>query len=93
MVRPSDPVKLTKLINILKNVPGSNLPDAMMMANYSAEEVSDLSFRRFLQRALPGHSLEAFRALVAGGDTTIWRVLQRQGRWLRPNLCVLNRHG
>jgi hypothetical protein len=25
--------------------------------------VSDLSFRRFLQRALPGHSLEAFSSL------------------------------
>jgi hypothetical protein len=44
------------------------ISDAMIMANYSTEEVSNLSFRRFLQHALPGYSLKPFRALVANGN-------------------------
>ena len=62
MVRPVDQAKLKKLIR----VPHLSLPDAMKMAKYSDNEISDRSLQRVLLRDLPGHSLIAFREILAG---------------------------
>ena len=62
----ADPAKLKKLTNILLRMPLLQLRDAMNLAKYSDEEIADVAFRRFLQRALPGGSLKAFKAQTAG---------------------------
>lgn len=62
----ADPAKLKKLIKIFLRMPLLQLRDAMNLAKYSDEEIADVAFRRFLQRALPGRSLKGLRAHVAG---------------------------
>jgi len=59
MVRPVDQAKLKKLISFIRLVPHLSLPDAMKMAKYSDNEISDRSLQRVLLRHLPGHSLIA----------------------------------
>ena len=66
MVRPVDQAKLKKLISFIRLVPHLSLPDAMKMAKYSDNEISDRSLQRALLRHLPGHSLIAFREILAG---------------------------
>ena len=66
MVRPVDQAKLKKLISFIRLVPHLSLPDAMKMAKYSDNEISDRSLQRVLLRHLPGHSLVAFREILAG---------------------------
>jgi hypothetical protein len=57
MVRSVDSAKLKKLVGVFKKVPHLSIPDAMKLAKYSGEEISDLIFRHFLQRTLPSESL------------------------------------
>jgi hypothetical protein len=66
MVRLVDQAKLKKLLGVFKKVPHLSIPDAMKLAKYSDNEISDLTFCRFLQRALPGGLINAFSALLAG---------------------------
>ncbi len=66
MVQLVDQAKLKKLSGVFKKVPHLSIPDAMKLAKNSDDEISDLTFRRFLQRALPGGLINAFRALLAG---------------------------
>ena len=66
MVRLVDQAKLKKLISFIRLVPHLSLPDAMKMAKYSDNEISDRSLQRVLLRHLPGHSLVAFREILAG---------------------------
>jgi hypothetical protein len=65
MVRLVDSVKLKKLVQVFKKVPHLTIPDAMKLAKYSNEEVSDCTFQRFLLRALLGGLLNGFNALLA----------------------------
>ena len=62
----ANPAKLKKLTKILIRTPQIQLRDAMMLAKYSVEEISDKAFRCFLQRALPGSSLTGLKAQTAG---------------------------
>ena len=60
----ADPAKLKKLKKIMIQAPTLQLRHAMKAANYSDEEIADIAFRRFLQRALPGGSMKGLRAGV-----------------------------
>jgi hypothetical protein len=66
MVRLVDQAKLKKLISFIRLVPHLSLPYAMKMAKYSNNKVSDCSLQRVLLHHLPGHSLVAFREILAG---------------------------
>jgi hypothetical protein len=66
MVRSVDSAKLKKLVGVFKKVPHLSIPDAMKLAKYSCEEVSNLTFRRFLRCTLLSGMLNGFRALLAG---------------------------
>ncbi len=65
MVQSADLAKLKKLVHVFKKVPHLTIPDAMKLAKYSDEEVSDHTFQRFLLCALSGGSLNGFRVLLA----------------------------
>ncbi len=47
--------------------PNLQLRHAMKAANYSDDEIADIAFRCFLQRALPGGSIKGLREHVAAG--------------------------
>jgi hypothetical protein len=64
MVRLVDPAKFAKLVKVVRLAPNLFIPDAMKLAEYSNDEIADLSFRRLLQRRLRGGSLDSFRAIV-----------------------------
>ena len=68
MVRSSsvDPDKVQKCIKYLKNRPDLKVPQAMKLANFSVEEVADLSFRCVIQQSLPGKTLKGLKAHVSG---------------------------
>ena len=66
MVRPVDQAKLKKLISFIRLVPHLSLPYAMKMAKYSENKVSNRSLQRVPLCHLPGHSLVAFREILAG---------------------------
>jgi hypothetical protein len=51
---------------VSKMLPHLSIPDAMKLAKYSDEEVSNRTLQRFLQRALPGGSINMVRAILAG---------------------------
>jgi hypothetical protein len=62
----ADPAKLKKLIAIFLWMPQIQLREAMESAKYSDEEITDVAFHRFLQRALAGGFLKGLRAYLAG---------------------------
>jgi hypothetical protein len=62
----ADPAKLKKLVNTFLWTPQIRLRDAMTIAKYPNEEIKDKTFCRFLQRALPGSFLKAFKAQTVG---------------------------
>ena len=64
MVRSSsvDPDMIKKCIKCLINRPDMKVPAAMKLTNFSVEEVANLSLRRFIQRSLPGKTLEGLKA-------------------------------
>ena len=68
MTRPTfiDPAKLQRLIVTYRRMPQIELQEAMKLANFSPDEVSDIAYRRCVQRSLPGGSIKAFRASMSG---------------------------
>jgi hypothetical protein len=61
-----NPAKLKKFLNVIFQVPKLHVPDAMKLANFSDEDIADLSLRRFLQRSLPGGMIKAMKAHLVG---------------------------
>jgi hypothetical protein len=47
-------------------MPDLKVPQAMLLARFSDEEVSDLSLRRFIQQSLPGKTLKSLKVHVLG---------------------------
>ncbi len=64
--RSVDPDKLKKVIKTLLNMPDMKVPKAMLLARFSDKEVADLSLHRFIQRSLPGKTLQGLKAHVSG---------------------------
>jgi hypothetical protein len=54
-----DPAKKKKFLNFILQMPKLCVPDAMKLAMFSDEDITDLRLRCFLQRALPGGTVEA----------------------------------
>jgi hypothetical protein len=61
-----DPDKLKKTIKTLLNMPDLKVPQAMLLARFSNEEVANLSLRWFIQRSLPGKPLKSLKTHVSG---------------------------
>jgi hypothetical protein len=61
-----DPAKLKKFLNVMLQAPKPRVPDAMKLANFSDEDIADLSLRCFLQRSLPGGTIKAMTAHLVG---------------------------
>ncbi len=64
--RSVDPDKLKKVIKTLLNMPDLKVPQAMLLARFSNEEVANLSLHWFIQRSLPGKTLKGLKAQVSG---------------------------
>jgi hypothetical protein len=64
--RSVDPDKLKKVIKTLLNMPDLKVPQAMLLARFSDEEVANLSLWRFIQQSLPGKTLKGLKAHVSG---------------------------
>ncbi len=64
--RSADPDKLKKVIKTLLNMPNMKVPQAMLLARFSDEEVANLSLRWFIQQSLPGKTLKSLKAHVSG---------------------------
>ena len=71
MVRSIDPAKFKKLVKVVRLAPHLCIPDAMKLAKYSDDEIADPTFRKVLQRHLPGGSFEAFRTIISS-DAVPW---------------------
>jgi hypothetical protein len=61
-----DPAKLKKFLNVMLQAPKLCVPDAMKLANFSDEDISDLSLRCFLQHFLPGETIKAMKVHLIG---------------------------
>ncbi len=61
-----DPAKKKKFLNFILQLPKLRVPDAMKLAMFSDKDIADLGLRRFLQRALPGGTVNAMKAHLAG---------------------------
>ena len=61
-----DPAKKKKFLDFILLKPKLRVPDAMKLAMFSDEDIADLGLRRFLQRALPGGTVQAMKAHLAG---------------------------
>ena len=61
-----DPAKKKKFLDFILQMPKLRVPDAMKLAMFSDEDIADLALRRFLQRALPGGTVQAMKAHLAG---------------------------
>ncbi len=64
--RSVDPDKLNKVIKTLLNMPDLKVPQAMLLARFSNEEIANLSLHWFIQKSLPGKTLKALKAHVSG---------------------------
>jgi hypothetical protein len=53
-----------RAVKVLIRAPTLSIPEAMKLADFSAEECADPALRRHIQRALPGGSRKRFRTLV-----------------------------
>ncbi len=65
-----DSGKLKKLIKIFNWVPHSCVPDAIKLAKYSNEEITNDSLHQALWHALPGGFIKGLRGYVAGKVTS-----------------------
>jgi len=69
MVVSLDSAKLKKLISVFRLAPHLHVRNAMKLAmklaKYSDDEIADPTFRKLLQRHLPGGSFEAFRTIIS----------------------------
>jgi hypothetical protein len=61
-----DPAKKKKFLNFILKSPKLRVPDTMKLAMFSDEDIADLGLRHFLQRALPGRTVNAMKAHLAG---------------------------
>jgi hypothetical protein len=61
-----DLVKKKKFLDFILQMPKLRFPDAMKLAMFSNEDIADLGLPRFLQRALPGGTVQAMKAHLAG---------------------------
>jgi hypothetical protein len=64
-LRSVDPDKLKKVIETLLNMPNMKVPQAMLLARFSDEEVANLSLRWFIQQSLPGKTVKGLKAHVS----------------------------
>jgi hypothetical protein len=64
--RSVNPDKLKKVIKTLLNMPDLKVPQAMLLARFSDEEVVNLSLHWFIQQSLPGKTLKGLKAHVLG---------------------------
>jgi len=75
MVVSLDSAKLKKLISVFRLAPHlcvcNEMKLAMKLAKYSDDEIADPTFRKLLQRHLPGGSFEAFRTIISS-DAVPW---------------------
>jgi hypothetical protein len=60
-----DSGKNKKLIDIFLLRPATRVDDAMRMAEFTEEDITNLRIWRFLQRSLPGGSIKGLKAYVA----------------------------
>ena len=58
--------KKKKFVDIFLLMPETRVADAMRSAKFTEEDIPNLTMRRFLQRALPGGSIQGLKAYVAG---------------------------
>ncbi len=56
-----DPAKKEKLLNFILQMPKLCVLDAMKLAMFSNEDITDLGLRCFLQHALPGGTVKAMK--------------------------------
>jgi hypothetical protein len=61
-----DLAKKKKFLDFILQMPKLRVPDAMKLAMFSDKDIADLGLRRFLQRALPGGTVQAMKAQLAG---------------------------
>ena len=61
-----DLAKKKKFVDIFLLMPETRVADAMRSAKFTEEDIANLTMRRFLQRALPGGSIQGLKAYVAG---------------------------
>ena len=61
-----DLAKKKKFLDFILQMPKLHVPDAMKLAMFSDEDIADFGLRRFLQRALPGDTVKAMKAQLAG---------------------------
>jgi hypothetical protein len=61
-----DSAKKKEFINIFLLMPESSVLNAMKHAKFAKEDIAYLRMRLFLQRALPGGSIEGLKAYIAG---------------------------
>jgi hypothetical protein len=61
-----DSAKKKKFVDIFLLMPETRVADAMRSAKFTEEDIANLTLRRFLQRALPGGSIQGLKAYVAG---------------------------
>jgi hypothetical protein len=61
-----NPAKLKKFLNVMLQAPKLHVPDAMKLANFSDEDIADLSLRHFLQHFLPGGRIKAMKVHLVG---------------------------
>jgi hypothetical protein len=64
--RSVDPGKLKKGFKTLLNMPDMKVPQAMLLARFSDEEVANLSLRCFIWQSLPGKTVKGLTAHVWG---------------------------
>jgi hypothetical protein len=62
--RSVDPDKLKKVIKTLLNMSNMKVPQAMLLARFSGEEVANLSLRWFIQQSLPDKTLKGLKVHV-----------------------------
>ena len=61
-----DLAKKKKFVDIFLLLPETCVADAMRSAKFTEEDIANRTMRRFLQRALPGGSIQGLKAYVAG---------------------------
>jgi hypothetical protein len=64
--RSVNPDKLKKVIKSLISLPDLKVPQAMLLARFSNEEVANLSLRCFIRQSLPGKMVKGLKAHVSG---------------------------
>ena len=61
-----DSAKKKKFVDIFLLMPETRVADAMRSAKFTEEDIANLTLRHFLQRALPGRSIQGLKAYVTG---------------------------